>query len=99
MRAHDVLVDACGALDCCEGATEPDWKKESLCSASWVMRAEMLRPVLAAGVAALPVLAPRTSSETIPKPATATPADATFKRRARRRAGARREEGAADTFS
>ena len=27
--AHDVCVDACGGLDGCEGATEPDWKKES----------------------------------------------------------------------
>jgi hypothetical protein len=105
-----VWVDACGGLDGSLGETEPELepepKNEPLSAASWLIRDESSRPPLAdeAGlevVAVPPVWAPlRTSSERAPKPAAATPADAILRRRARRRAGARREdalEAAVDT--
>ena len=85
-------------------SSEP--KNELPSAASWLIREESSRPPLpdevgVEVVAALPVCAPlRTSSERTPKPATAAPADATLSRRARRRAGARREgvlEAAVDT--
>jgi hypothetical protein len=98
-------VDACGGLDDWLGETEPELesepelepKKEPPSAASWLIREESARapPPEEAGVevvAALPVCAPlRTSSERTPKPATATPADPALSRRARRRAGAKRE--------
>jgi len=88
-----------------ETEPEPEPKNELPSAASWLIRDESSRPPLAdeAGleVVASPVWAPlRTSRERTPKPATATPADAILSTRARRRAGARREdalEAAVDT--
>jgi hypothetical protein len=99
-------VDACGGLDGWLGETDPepepepelDPKKEPS-AASSLIREESSRAPSPFGaevdaVAAAPVWAPlRTSSERTPKPATAAPADAILRKRARRRAGARREEG------
>jgi hypothetical protein len=109
-------VDACGGLDESLGETEPepelesepelDPKNELLSAASRLIRDESSRLPLpdevgVEAVAALPVWVPlRTSSDRTPKPATAAPTDATLSRRARRRAGARREgdeEAAVDT--
>jgi hypothetical protein len=98
-----VWVEAWGGLELWLGETEPEpelepeSKKELLSAASWLMREESSRAPLpdVAGVdvdAAPPVWVPlRTSRERAPKPATATPADAILRSRARRRAGARRE--------
>jgi hypothetical protein len=101
-----VWVDACGGLDDSFGETEPEPESESEpepknelpSAASWLIRDESSRAPLPdvdgfEVVAALPVWAPlRTSRESTPNPATATPADAILSSRARRRAGARREE-------
>jgi hypothetical protein len=90
-----------------ESESELEPKNELPSAASWLIREESSRaplPLLRDEVgmmAALPGWAPlRTSSERTPKPATATPADAALSRRARRRAGARREgvlDAAVDT--
>ena len=94
--AHDVCVDACGGLEPCDGATEPLWKNESDRLASCAIRDETSRAPARGNASPRflrpPVWAPRTSTERTPNPATAAPADATLRNRARRRAGARREE-------
>jgi hypothetical protein len=90
--AHDVWVDACGAgLEEDPEPTEPEPKKEPLWAASWLILDET--PRLPAGVAEapLPLWPPRTSTERRPKPTAAAPADATFTKRARRRAAERRD--------
>ncbi len=99
-RAHDVRVVACGWLDGCDGSTEPERKNEPVLSASRAMRSEMLRAPLVGTVACVPAVpgwALRTTTERAPNPATATPAAATLRKRARRRAGAMREEDEEDT--
>ena len=101
-RAHEVWVEAWGELDDSLGETEPELepepKNELLSAASWLIRDESSRPPLVdevgvGGRGAVAVWAPpRTSSERTPKPTTAAPAEAILRRRARRRAGARRED-------
>ncbi len=103
MGAHDVLVAACGGLEDCDGATEPESKNELLRDASLLIRDESARLPLVAGVvvAAPAWVPPRTTAERTPNPTAAAPAAAALRNRARRRAGARREgEGdAEDTLS
>jgi hypothetical protein len=90
-----VWVDACGGLEeDAEDPTEPDPKKELLWAASWLIRDETPRlpPVVAAALPPPePAWAPRTATERMPKPTAAAPADATYTKRARRRAAVRRE--------
>jgi hypothetical protein len=91
--AHEVWVDACGCAEEEDDPTEPDPKKELLCVASWLILDETPRlpPAVAAVPLPPPACAPRTSTERMPKPTAAAPADATLTKRARRRAAERRE--------
>jgi hypothetical protein len=96
-----VWVEAWGWLDESDDVTLPAPKYELVdCAASSLIRAETPRVPLDVAVLlpeSLPAcVPPRTTTDRIPKPTTATPADAIFRSRARRRAGARREEGVED---